>query len=319
MKFSVLINNYNYARYLRECVDSVLKQTLPPCEIIVVDDGSTDDSFEVLRRHYANNKLVKIIAQPNGGQFAAIGAGIAAANGDIVCLLDADDCYQADYLASLSALYHAKPELDLVFCRFDLIGNPANFGQTRNAIWLEPPGDYDYGHTALLTYFYFKNRGTFMIGNVTSCLSLKLAYARKVKLGEVGRLWQTPIQADYALLLGVSLLGAHKYYFARELVNYRVHGENSWAGRPKMSAAERRQNRENYRVLFDFYRRESGLNDESVKALAAELQTVPAPLPEHIREYGRLSKIFSWQNGQLRVRRSLWQRIKDWRWVMTGR
>jgi glycosyltransferase involved in cell wall biosynthesis len=322
VKFSVLINNYNYGRFVREAVDSALAQTLPPHEIIVVDDGSTDDSPALLRERYADRQRVKIIAQKNGGQFAAIAAGIDAADGDIVCLLDADDRYQPDYLASLSALYQEKPWIDLAFCRFNLIGDPACFGKTRNAIWGKPAGDYDYGTTAVLTYFYFKRRGTFMIGNVTSCLSLRLDLARRLRLGEAGRRWATPIQADYALLLGASMLGARKYYFARELVDYRVHGKNHWADCPKKSAAERRQNRENYKVLFEFYQRASGLTDERVKDLPAETLTVPAPTKTHRKTYQRLGKFFRWENGRLRQRVPLLKRFKRFKylcWIFPGK
>ncbi|MDR1146652.1 MAG: glycosyltransferase family 2 protein [Verrucomicrobiales bacterium] len=315
MKFSVLINNHNYAAFVRAAVDGALAQSLPPHEIIVVDDGSTDDSLTVLRGHYADHQLVKIIAQKNGGQFAAIDAGIAAAAGDVVCLLDADDCYQPDYLASLSALYQEKPWIDLAFCRFAVEGRPEHIGKTRNAIWSAPDGDYDYGVTALLTYFCFKHHGTFMIGNVTSCLSLTLTLARRLRLGELGRQWATPIQADNALLLGASMLGARKYYFARELVRYRMHGGNHWAGRPKMSAAERRRNRAQHRVAFDFYKELSGLADADIQRLQSELSTVPLPVRAHADAYRRLGKIFSWRDGHLRERRGLWRRLKDLRWI----
>jgi glycosyltransferase involved in cell wall biosynthesis len=60
MKISVLINNYNYAQFLRQCVDSALTQTLVPHEVIVVDDGSTDDSLALLHQWYDSQPLVRI-------------------------------------------------------------------------------------------------------------------------------------------------------------------------------------------------------------------------------------------------------------------
>ncbi|MDR2463069.1 MAG: glycosyltransferase [Verrucomicrobiales bacterium] len=85
MKFSVLINNYNYRPFLRECVDSALARTLPAHEIIIVDDGSTDNSLAVLREHYADrqrwwrdNFTLKIT--PSRGVFRLVFMGVTMAN-----------------------------------------------------------------------------------------------------------------------------------------------------------------------------------------------------------------------------------------------
>lgn len=84
---SVVINNYNYGRYLRSCLESALRQTVP-CEVVVVDDGSADESRQVLEEF---QDRVVVVLQPNRGQAAAINAGIERASGDVVALLDADD------------------------------------------------------------------------------------------------------------------------------------------------------------------------------------------------------------------------------------
>jgi hypothetical protein len=84
---SVVVNNFNYGRYLPRCIDSCLSQTVA-VEVIVVDDGSTDGSIEQLAPY---RDRVHVIAQPNGGQGAAMNAGIAAATCPIVLLLDSDD------------------------------------------------------------------------------------------------------------------------------------------------------------------------------------------------------------------------------------
>src|SRR5687768_2851389 len=85
---TVVVTNYNYGRFLTAALDSVLAQTYVPIEVIVVDDGSTDDSRSILERY-----SVKAIYQDNAGQAAALNAGVAAATGDIICLLDADDVW----------------------------------------------------------------------------------------------------------------------------------------------------------------------------------------------------------------------------------
>ena len=88
MLVSIIINNYNYARYLAAAIDSALAQTWHPLEVIVVDDGSTDDSWAVIERY---GDRVHAIRQPNGGQGAAYNAGFAASRGEWVMFLDSDD------------------------------------------------------------------------------------------------------------------------------------------------------------------------------------------------------------------------------------
>ncbi len=90
MKISVLINNYNYARFLPACIDSVLAQDYADFEIIVVDDGSTDDSRDIIASY--GTRIVPVLKE-NGGQASSFNAGFAASSGQILCLLDADDAF----------------------------------------------------------------------------------------------------------------------------------------------------------------------------------------------------------------------------------
>jgi glycosyltransferase involved in cell wall biosynthesis len=85
---SVVINNYNYERFLGAAIDSALSQRHSRVEVVVVDDGSTDNSREVIESY---GKEVVAIYKPNGGQTSALNSGFEASTGDIVCFLDADD------------------------------------------------------------------------------------------------------------------------------------------------------------------------------------------------------------------------------------
>ena len=85
---SIIINNYNYGRYLDESISSVLGQTYKKIELIVVDDGSTDNSREILNKY--ESKIV-LIEKANGGQGSAYNAGIEKVKGEIILFLDADD------------------------------------------------------------------------------------------------------------------------------------------------------------------------------------------------------------------------------------
>lgn len=93
MKASIIINNYNYGHFLKEAVESALHQTHPDTEVIVVDDGSNDDSLKVLESYKSR---IKVIAKRNGGQGSCYSEGFARCSGEVVLFLDADDYLRAD-------------------------------------------------------------------------------------------------------------------------------------------------------------------------------------------------------------------------------
>jgi glycosyltransferase involved in cell wall biosynthesis len=109
---SVIIPAYNAARYLGAAIESVLAQAWQPLEIIVVDDGSTDDSVQVAQRY---QPLVQCVQQANCGPGAARNWGIRIAQGEFLAFLDADDLWLPGKLASQMGHLDAHPELDMVF------------------------------------------------------------------------------------------------------------------------------------------------------------------------------------------------------------
>jgi glycosyltransferase involved in cell wall biosynthesis len=110
---SVLIDTYNYAAFIPEAVESVLAQDFPAeeYEILVVDDGSTDDTREKIKKY--GNRL-RYIYKTNGGQASAFNAGLAAARGDIICLLDADDVWEAGKLRRVAETFRKDPRTGMV-------------------------------------------------------------------------------------------------------------------------------------------------------------------------------------------------------------
>lgn len=110
-RISVLINNYNYAQYLGACIDSALAQDHPDFEVIVVDDGSTDNSRDVIASY---GTRIKPVLKQNGGQASSFNAGFAAASGDIVCMLDADDTFLPGKLTTVAEIFE-REALDWCF------------------------------------------------------------------------------------------------------------------------------------------------------------------------------------------------------------
>ena len=86
--FSIIINNYNYGRFLGDAIESAIAQTYPATEVIVVDDGSTDDSHDIIKRY--ENYIVTVLKE-NGGQASCFNAGFQVCKGEYILFLDADD------------------------------------------------------------------------------------------------------------------------------------------------------------------------------------------------------------------------------------
>ena len=119
---SVIIPTYNAAPYIGETLDSVLSQTYPRKEIIVIDDGSTDSTPQSLE---AYNSTVRSIRQENAGAGAARNAGVKAASGDYIAFLDADDLWLPEKLDVQMRIAEKHPESALIACdgvRFDDTG-----------------------------------------------------------------------------------------------------------------------------------------------------------------------------------------------------
>jgi poly-beta-1,6-N-acetyl-D-glucosamine synthase len=97
---TVVVPAFNEGRVLRNCVDSILASTYRSIEIVLVDDGSTDDTLTTMRR-YADHSAVTVLAQSNGGKGAALNTGIAAARGEIVLMVDADGIFTPTTVADI--------------------------------------------------------------------------------------------------------------------------------------------------------------------------------------------------------------------------
>jgi hypothetical protein len=109
--FSVIVAAYNVADVIGDALESIQSQTQPPLEVIVCDDGSTDD-LEAAVEPYRDE--IMLLRQRNGGEASAKNAAAAAARGEFVAILDADDVYFANRLEALSKLAQVRPDLDIL-------------------------------------------------------------------------------------------------------------------------------------------------------------------------------------------------------------
>lgn len=113
-KISVILPVYNKAEYIQECLDTVRSQTLKEIEIICVNDGSTDNSAEVIEKNIAEDSRVVLINKENGGAASARNRGLQIANGEFVIFMDPDDWYPENDV--LEVLYETAKKHNVLIC-----------------------------------------------------------------------------------------------------------------------------------------------------------------------------------------------------------
>jgi glycosyltransferase involved in cell wall biosynthesis len=209
--FSIIINNYNYDRFLSQSIDSALNQTYSNSEVIVVDDGSTDNSREIIAG-YAD-RIIPIF-QVNGKQGAALNSGFAAGRGDIILFLDSDD-----YLLPMAVerIVEAwKPGVGKIHYRLKVVDTEG-----------QPLGNFIPTTTAKLACGEVWRELIQTSGYVSTCMSGN-AYSRKV-LNQV-----FPIPDDYKTTADDYLMISTPFYgelvgIEDPLAVYRIHNSNQWA------------------------------------------------------------------------------------------
>ena len=138
---SIIINNYNYERFLAEAIESALQQTYRNTEVIVVDDGSTDASSAIIASYGGR---IMAVLKKNGGQASALNAGFTRSHGDIVIFLDADDVLLPHIVERVATIFSAQPDLAKVQYRMAVIdGTGKRTGAIKPPQHLQmPTGDF---------------------------------------------------------------------------------------------------------------------------------------------------------------------------------
>ncbi|HEY9630757.1 MAG TPA: glycosyltransferase [Coleofasciculaceae cyanobacterium] len=220
---SILINNYNYGRFLKEAIESALNQTYPRIEVIVVDDGSTDNSREVISSY--GDRIVSILKE-NGGQASAFNAGFAASQGDVVCFLDADDLFKPEKAATVVLDFQKAQEIGWHFHTLEFFGIIAKKEtQEVNLNPSELSGIYDL--RPYLKKGKLKGRLSFEIGTATSGICFRRSFLEKVlPMSEEIRITSD----DY---IKYAALGSSEGFISfQTLAKQRIHGDNAYTFKP---------------------------------------------------------------------------------------
>lgn len=114
---SIVVPVYNVELYLRECVESLINQSYPNLEIVLVDDSSTDSSLSICREYQKKDTRIKVLHKQNGGAASARNYGLDSVSGDYICLIDSDDIVASDYVEKLLSVL-INNQADIAVCSF---------------------------------------------------------------------------------------------------------------------------------------------------------------------------------------------------------
>ncbi|MGL5940202.1 MAG: glycosyltransferase family 2 protein [Waterburya sp.] len=211
---SILINNYNYGNYLPFAIESAINQTYSNTEIIIVDDGSTDNSQEVINS-YSDRRIIPILKN-NNGQGSALNAGFAVSKGKIICLLDADDLWLPSKVSTVVEAFNNNPQATVVYHQVQ------NIDKTDNPIgkpW--PPYKAIVGDISKLVT---KTGGWWPFPPSTA-----LSFARKF----MTKVMNIP-ESDYRLCADAYLADLAPFFgdvvgINQVLSQFRIHDANNWS------------------------------------------------------------------------------------------
>ncbi|MEK6276809.1 MAG: glycosyltransferase [Actinomycetota bacterium] len=212
----IVISNYNYGSFLIDAVESACRQTYPNVNVVVVDDGSTDDSRERLRDY---EDRVEIVSKENGGQASALNAGLARCHGDLVMFLDADDVLRPWAAGRVAEEFSTDPNLARVQFRMafvDATGHPT--GQTEPSEHQRAPTG-DLRHAELAFPFDLP----WIAGGGTAFRTEPLRTIFPIPERDYPR-----CGADWYVVHLMALLG-EAGYVDEVCADYRLHGRNGYA------------------------------------------------------------------------------------------
>lgn len=217
---SVVIPSYNHKLFIGEAIDSVLNQTFSDFELIIIDDGSSDESLDIIRHYALRDSRITVVEQTNAGSHATINRGISMARGVFVSILNSDDRYALSRLERLYKLC-CESDIDFVVTDVQLIDEYSSIVRDHNHEWnrmLESYRRYVRKEGMTEGLFY---------GNFT--VSTSNFFFRKAAFADIGPFspYRYVLDWDYALRAALRNPSKFIYLIDEPLLDYRLHGKNT--------------------------------------------------------------------------------------------
>jgi len=274
MRNICLVTNYNYEQFLPECLNSLVSQSQKFDQIIIVDDGSTDGSRQILSRFCQDFDYAITVEKENGGQLSCFNAALDfVKTDDYVFFMDSDDIFPQDYLEQVSSVI-SKDDAEFVFV------NPVHFKdgeQTLDSAKITAEKTFAFSSTSALT-----RKIRCFIGAETSCVCMKGSLYQALLPYPYEKDWIT--QADDLITFGASIIGAHKLYIESLGICYRIHADNNFVGK-QIPPGEWNDWRLRHERVFRWY------SNKALLPLRAPLKSVileAVLLPKAIRKRFRI-------------------------------
>lgn len=214
-KVSIITASYNYAEYIGQTIESVINQTFPDWEMLVIDDGSKDNSIEIINKYVQKDSRIKLITHPNNenkGLTETLRLGVYTAQGEYIVFLESDDYIRNDYLEKKLQAFQKFCDAGFIYNDIQTFGANQSFGRK---MYFKSVESYwkknNYPHN-ISELFYLQNYvPTF------SCVMLKKHLLEHID-------WSTPFQPCIDEWLWVQISKkTNFYYISEKLTFWRLH------------------------------------------------------------------------------------------------
>lgn len=220
MKFSIVIPSYNHEKYIGRCIDSVLNQTYHDFELIIIDDGSKDDSYKIISNY--TDCRIKHFRQNNQGAHNTINRGLEMAQGEYLAILNSDDEFHPERLEKCLQVFERNPDVGLVSTWITIIDSDSKKKGVKKAWENMLPWELSssvptfadkcaYAMHALMTNF---------VSTTSNMVFTKEVY------GKIGGMRNLRFAHDWDFLLRVCAV-SRCFNLEEVLINYRVHTSNT--------------------------------------------------------------------------------------------
>ncbi|KRL04534.1 glycosyltransferase family A protein [Liquorilactobacillus oeni] len=273
---TIIIPVYNCEKYLKRCLDSVEKQTYKNLQIIIIDDGSTDNSMQICRKWKSeSNRNISIIKQFNSGVSIARNTGLQAATGTFVTFIDGDDYIESNYIKFLVKQFNAQEHCDLSICGL-------TYEDERGDVILESNNEriiYDDSQDII--------RDSFKINLFQGFVIAKMFRLDIIKRNDVFFNKNISVYEDHLFCYQYMKNISFATYDGTSLYHYVNHKNSSIKKKPSLSDAAA------YEIMLDFERNQ-----------ALEFPIICAITRIFIRSYPSIKKIYFKKNVQKKLKQN---------------
>lgn len=254
MKISVITANYNYAQYIEETINSIINQTFSDWELIIVDDGSSDNSIEIIKSYCQKDSRIKLFQHDlgqNKGLKETLLLGLEHATGEWIAFLESDDFFAPDNLSKKIDIIQKYPETKLIFNKVKFLADDSRKKQVKSFENIQKKiSQMDFPKNMFHDFFIYNTILTF------SCVMVE---ANAIKDAD----FNTPVDSllDWWLWIHVAQKNDF-YYLDEELTSWRLH-QKSYIKECKKPAFHLTQ----VRAYWDIYKNNKDAGHKNVRLL----------------------------------------------------